>query len=206
MAYTYGDFWSEVFNSLERDQRFQGGLDIACNRGIDEIFANSDYGNFTYQTTSESGREEYDLPENTLYVNFVTYDTVPMDRIIFDEHLQRKAFAVNGIVYYTRPLNFVIKDNRTMILSPMPRESGKPIVAYLTVKYDDFKIDTDTDKPFPLGRVYSKPAFHFARHYAYLNDNRDADSAKEYQLFEHEMGKISMRLKGSVKTKVKRMV
>lgn len=206
MAYTYGNFWNEVFNSLERDQRFQSLVDVACNRAIDEIMMESNFGNFTYQTPSEPGREEYDLPEGTMHVNHVTFNNIPMDRITFDEYLQRKAIPGITVAYSTWPYSFLVKDNRSLILSPTPRSTTQTIQAFITVKTDDLNFTDNEATDFPLARVYTKPAFHFARHYLYLNDNRDDDAAKEYRLFEHELGKIIRRLNGSRKTKVKRVV
>lgn len=206
MPYTYGNFWNEVYNSLERDQRFFGLVDVAANRAIDEVFARSNFGNFQYDTVGENGRETYNLPEGTLYVNNVVYDSVPMDRITFKEHLQRKAFSSNGIIYYTRPVSYVVTDNRDLIMSPMPREAGKTLTAYITIKTADLVIATNENSNFPLARVYTTAAFHFARHYLYLNDNRDKDAERELLLFDKAMAEDSRRLSGSVKTKVTRLV
>ena len=74
------------------------------------------------------------------------------------------------------------------------------------MKTPDLNIANNANDPFPLARVYTVPAFHYARHYLYSQDNRPEDAQREYATFEHEMGKINRRLKGSVKTKVTRLV
>lgn len=206
MAYTYGQFWNEVYNSLERDQRFQSLVDVACNRATDEILIRSNFGNFKYETQSESGRGEYNLPEGTMYVNNVTFDSVPMDRITFKEHLDRQAMLQGGIIYSSRPGGFLIKDNRDLILSPTPRVSSKTIAVYLTIKTADLTFADNEDTDFPVARVYSKGAFHFARHYLYLADNREKDARTEYEYFERETAEANRRLNGSVSTKVTRKV
>ena len=213
MSYTFGAFQNYVFESLERDPRWLSSLDEACNSAIDETLAESNYGNLEYDTLSVNGQEIYNLPPDTLYVNFVTYDNVPLDRMTFDEYLQRKALINQGIILYKKPVGFLIKDNRDLALSPTPPDNGLTITIYCTVKTPDMAgltsdptggVDFATNMPF--GRVYANAAKHYARFYLLQLDGQDDRATSEYKLFEHEMGKTTRRLIGSVKTKVKRML
>ena len=203
--YTYGQFRAEVNESVDQDQRYASMLDTACNRGIDEIFAESDFGNFRYDTPSEAGKEEYDLPRDTLYVNNVTYDNLPLTRCTFSEFLNRKSWLNWGNVFRGYPDKFCIKDNRSLMVTRTPADSGKVLTIYVTIKTADLVNGTDDNADFPVARVYSKPAYHFARHYLFGQDGRKEESEDEYKMFEHEMAKISRRLSGSIKTKVKRV-
>lgn len=205
MSYTYGQFREEVRQSVDADPRYDSMLDTACNRGIDEIFAESDFGNFKYETPSVAGVEEYNLPADTLYVNNVTYDNLVLSRCTFAEFLNRKSWLNFGNVFRGYPDKFTIKDNRDILLARTPADSGKTIAIYVTIKTADLVDGTDDDTDFPVARVYSKPAYHFARHFLFGQDLRDEEAAAEYKMFEHEMGKISRRLSGSIKTKVKRV-
>jgi hypothetical protein len=205
MSYSYGDFRGEVSESVDNDPRYESMLDVACNRGIDEIFAESDFGNFRYDTNSIAGREEYDLPADTLYVNNVTYDNLVLSRCTFAEFLNRKSWLNFGNTFRGYPDKYVVKDNRSLMVTRTPADTDKVISIYVTIKTADLSNETDADEDFPLARVYSKPAYHFARHYLFGQDLRTEEAASEYKMFEHEMAKIARRLSGSIKTKVKRI-
>ncbi len=206
MSYTYGQFRASVKESLENDQRFEALLDEACNRGIDETLIDSNYGNTEYLTPSVNRKEEYDLPPGTLHVNYVTYDSIKLDRLTMDEWLSRKQFRRVGFSASAWPDSFLVRDNRLLAISNMPNQSGKEIVIYCSVKERDFVTGTDDAVEIPFARLYSKAAWHFARHFCLSADGQTTRAQEEYQLFEHEEGKANIRLRGSVKTKVKRVV
>ncbi len=206
MPYTYGEFSSRVFKSLESDPRFSDGLDDACNRGIDETLTESNYGNFEFVTGSVAEQKVYQLPSDMIYVNFVTYEEIPLDRMTMDEYLQRQAFLRTGFVYYRWPINFLVKENQDLVLSPVPRETGRPICVYGTIKTPDLYQATDLLTPMPLRRLYDNAAYHYARFFLLQTDGQDERATGEYKLFEHEIGKSNRRLRGNVKDKVQRMV
>jgi hypothetical protein len=213
MPETYGNFRSEVWESLENDPRFEISLDKACNRGIDETLAESNYGNFEFTTPSVATQEVYQLPEEMIYVNHVTYDNIPLMRMTLEELLERKAILRTSLVYYHWPLNFLVKENQDLLLSPPSSDSGRTITVYGTVKYPDLKgvpdpvtgLD-DLLNPMPLRRLYTNAAYHYARYFLLQQDGQDERAAQEYKLFEHEIGKSNRRLRGNAKDKVRRIV
>ncbi len=208
MAFTRGDFKASVFESLENDQRFSVLLNEACSRGVDEVYAHSDFGNFRYEVQggSVNRQEEYDLPPETFFVNFVTYRGIKLDRFTMDEWLNRKSLLNSaGVSGSLGPDSFLVKDNRALILSFPPSEQGKEIVAYLTLADDGFTDATDT-ADMPIARRYTRGAWHHARAFLLHSDGQEERAASEEKLAEKYIAKDSRLLKGSVKTKVKRVV
>ena len=206
MPYTYGEFSSRVFKSLEQDPRFSDGLDDACNRGIDETLAESNYGNFEFTTLSVANQLVYQLPADMIFVNFVTYCNIPLDRMTMDEYLQRQAFLNTGFFYWRWPDKFLVKENQDLVVSRTPRESGETIAVYGTIKTPNMYQTTDLLTAMPLRRLYDNAAYHYARFFLLQTDGQDERATSEYKLFEHEIGKSNRRLRGNVKDKVKRMV
>lgn len=206
MPYTYGDFSSRVYKSLEQDPRFLDGLDDACNRGIDETLTESNYGNFEYSTLSVRHQEVYQLPENTIFVNHVTYQNIPLDRMTMEEWLQRRAFLNTGFIFFHWPDKFLVKENQDLVISHRPQDSGRNICVYLTVKTPEMNQANNLLTPMPLRRLYDNAAYHYARFFLLQTDGQDDRAGGEYKLFEHEIGKSNRRLRGNVKDKVRRVI
>jgi len=203
VPFLYVDFKKEVFDSVENDERFSGLLDTAINRAIDEVLSESDYGN-TEQSffPTVSGQNKFALSEDMIAVNHVTWDGIPLSIMTMAEYLNtgatRPAFPSNG-----RPYQYLVQDNNTLIVFPIPNDIGKEIRVYQTLKQSDVLLDAD---PLPIVRRYTTAAFHFARHWLFSQDNQVTQSEKEYNFWEHEMGKTKRRLNGSRKTKVTRII
>ena len=206
MPYTYGEFSSRVFKSLEQDPRFADGLDDACNRGIDETLTESNYGNFEFTTQSVAGQVIYQLPDDMIFVNHVVYDCIPLARMTMEEWLERRALLNTVFALYRWPINFLIKENQDLTLSPVPMESGRTITVYGTIKTPDLFQATDLLTPMPLRRLYDNAAYHYARFFLLQTDGQDERAGAEYKLFEHECGKSNRRLRGNTKDKVRRVV
>lgn len=201
---TRGQFRASVWNSLENDPRFESLLNEACTRAVQEVFCQSRFGNFKHITDSENGREEYNLPKGTLFCNFVTYDSQKMERMTFDQWLNAKS-SLAGLSVQSGiwPEGFLVKDNRDLILWPIPKDNGKQIAAYLTVSDDGFT-DNNKDQEMPIAIAYTRGAMHYAKSFLLEMDGQE-DRAEYYQRrAEVEIGKANLLLNGNVDTYVKR--
>lgn len=200
MSWLYSDFRSEVFDSLEEDPRFETYLDKACYRAIDEVFADSQFGNIRHEIVATVDKGEYALPTKTLFVNHVVFDGVPLQRITESEWLNGYGQMTENPITGT-PYAFLVLNGQTLVLHPIPTQAKK-IRIFLTEVTEDLALT----EAMPFGRVYSIPAFHFARHWLLQFDGQDGRSDREKILATREMGKASQRLNGNRKEKVTRIV
>ncbi len=183
-------------------------LNEACSRGVDEVYAHSDFGNFRWAVQGGAilGQEEYILPPETFFVNFVTFRGIKLDRFTMDEWLNRKSMLnAANIAGLRGPDSFLVKDNRSLILSYPPGVAGGEIVAYLTLADDGFTDDNLTEE-MPIARRYTRGAWHHARAFLLEIDGQDDRAQIEEKRADKYIAKDSRLLKGSVKSKVKRVV
>ncbi len=205
VSQTRGQFKTSVWESLERDPRFESLLNEACTRAVQEVFAQSNFGNFKHETESENGRDEYNLPQGTLFVNYVTYRGVKLERFTFDEYLNRQSW-VDGQVQSAgvMPDKFVVKDNRDLILSYCPRESDRPIVVYLTVSDDGFTALNES-QDMPIAMAYTQGAWHHARAFLLENDGQDERAQIQWAMARKQIFEAKRLLNGSTASYVKQM-
>lgn len=207
MSFTYGQFRASVFESLENDQRFEPLLDEACNRAIDDALIDANAWNLRRDTPSVVNKTDYDLPAGTLVCNFVTYDGRVLQRMTMREYLEAKTWFNNSFVQgVTGPMNFVVKDNRLLILFPAPGNADKVIEIFVTIKEKEYtSSDADQALPMPFERVYSRGAWHRARAFLLLSDGQDERAKLDETMGEKWTAKANLRLNNSTKTKVMRL-
>jgi hypothetical protein len=157
MAYDLAGLRAESKFKLQNHDRFtDGDVDLAINRGIDQLvlFCSENYDVYNANAPLDpdgSGRlaMEFGLPSDTLYVKSVAWEGVPLKQLTQGEFISTRAEFGTAV---GTPDRYYIRAVRWLNLFPRPESDTQTAQIYYLKKPADLVAD---DAVPALGREYS---------------------------------------------------